>query len=159
MTGDVITAVDPDGVLCGRCVVENPGEYLIHVVGDDTLITVQDEGAEPGDEITLYRNGGSPNVSPIPWNPFSSAENNIDFTGCACPYQCDYDEDGFLTALDLSALIDVLFTGRPEDQDLDCPTSRGDFDCDGFPTALDLSGLIDHLFAGGAGPCEPCVQQ
>jgi hypothetical protein len=75
---------------------------------------------------------------------------------CSCPYQCDYDEDGFLTALDLSALIDVLFAGRPEEQDSTCPTSRGDFDNDGFPTALDLSGLIDHLFAGGDPPCDPC---
>ena len=76
---------------------------------------------------------------------------------CQCPYQSDYDTDGFLTALDLSALIDVLFAGRPEEQDPLCPNSRGDFDCDAFPTALDLSGLIDHLFAGGDGPCDPCA--
>jgi uncharacterized delta-60 repeat protein len=36
---------------------------------------------------------------------------------CDCPYQCDYDEDTFLTALDLGSLIDVLFAGRSEDQD------------------------------------------
>ena len=76
--------------------------------------------------------------------------------GCSCPHQCDYDEDLFLTALDLGALIDVLFAGRPEEQDPDCPNTRGDFDCDGFPTALDLGGLIDHLFAGGPPPCDPC---
>ena len=80
----------------------------------------------------------------------------IDPEVCDCPFQCDYDEDGFLTALDLGALIDVLFTGRPEEQDSSCPTPRGDFDCDDFPTALDLSDLIDHLFSGGDGPCEPC---
>jgi len=76
--------------------------------------------------------------------------------GCSCPYQCDYDEDGFLTALDLGSFIDVLFAGRPEETDPDCPTSRGDFDNDGFPTALDLGNLIDHLFAGGGAPCDPC---
>jgi hypothetical protein len=75
---------------------------------------------------------------------------------CDCPYQCDYDEDAFLTALDLSALIDVLFAGRPEVQDPGCPTSRGDFNNDDFPDALDLSGLIDHLFAGSDPPCDPC---
>jgi hypothetical protein len=77
-------------------------------------------------------------------------------TGCSCPFQCDYDTDGLLTALDLGSLIDVLFAGKPEETDPNCSTSRGDFDCDGFPTALDLGGLIDHLYAGGAGPCDPC---
>lgn len=76
--------------------------------------------------------------------------------GCSCPFQCDYDADGFLTALDLGSLIDVLFAGKPEVTDPDCPTSRGDFDCDSFPTALDLGKLIDHLFAGGLPPCDPC---
>jgi hypothetical protein len=84
-----------------------------------------------------------------------SNEASVQF--CDCPFQCDYDADGFLTALDLGGLIDVLFAGRPEEQDPQCPSGRGDFDCDGFPTALDLSGLIDHLFAGGPPPCDPCV--
>jgi hypothetical protein len=75
---------------------------------------------------------------------------------CDCPYQSDFDEDGFLTALDLSAMIDILFAGDPDVQDPDCPYPRADFDCDGFSTALDLSGLIDHLFASGPGPCDPC---
>jgi hypothetical protein len=77
---------------------------------------------------------------------------------CDCPYQSDFDEDGFLTALDLSEMIDILFAGHVDVQDPNCPGPRADFDCDGFSTALDLSGLIDHLFAGGDGPCEPCVQ-
>lgn len=76
---------------------------------------------------------------------------------CECPYQSDFDEDGFLTATDLARMIDVLFAGAPNDQDANCPTPRGDLDCDGFPTATDLSRLIDHLFAGGDGPCDPCA--
>lgn len=76
--------------------------------------------------------------------------------GCSCPFQSDYDEDGFLTAIDLGSLIDVLFAGKPEITDPDCPKSRGDFDCDGFPTAIDLGLLIDHLFAGGPPPNDPC---
>lgn len=75
---------------------------------------------------------------------------------CSCPYQGDFDEDGFLTATDLARMIDVLFAGGQNVQDPSCPTPRGDFDCDGFPTATDLSRLIDHLFAGGDGPCDPC---
>jgi hypothetical protein len=76
--------------------------------------------------------------------------------GCSCPFQSDFDEDGFLTALDLSACIDILFAGSPDVSDPDCPSPRADFDCDSFSTALDLGMLIDHLFAGGDGPCEPC---
>jgi len=77
-------------------------------------------------------------------------------SSCSCPYQCDFDSDGFLTALDLSEIIDILFAGHTDVQDATCPSPRADFDCDSFSTALDLSGLIDHLFAGGAGPCDPC---
>jgi hypothetical protein len=80
----------------------------------------------------------------------------IKYSKCACPYQSDFDEDGFLTALDLGAMIDILFAGEPDVQDPLCPSPRADFDCDGFSTALDLGSLIDHLFAGGDGPCDPC---
>lgn len=75
---------------------------------------------------------------------------------CDCPNQADYDGDGFLTALDLGNMIDVLFAGKPDIQDPACSTSREDVDCDGFATALDLGKLIDHLFAGGDPPCNPC---
>jgi len=76
--------------------------------------------------------------------------------GCNCPFQSDFDEDGFLTALDLGAMIDILFGGSADVKDPDCPSPRADFDCDSFSTALDLGALIDHLFAGGSGPCNPC---
>ena len=77
--------------------------------------------------------------------------------GCLCPLKCDYDQDRFLTALDLSRLIDVLFAGAPDIQAPTCPTTYGDFDDDGFATALDLGRLIDHLFAGGPGEVNPCL--
>jgi hypothetical protein len=77
-------------------------------------------------------------------------------SGCSCPFQSDFDGDNFLTALDLSGLIDILFAGDPDIQDGTCPAPRADFDCDDFSTAQDLGALIDHLFAGGAGPCNPC---
>jgi hypothetical protein len=77
--------------------------------------------------------------------------------GCTCNNQGDADGDGFLTALDLSHIIDVLFAGAEDLQDAYCSTSRYDIDCDGFPTALDLGDLIDHLFAGDDGPCDPCT--
>lgn len=78
-------------------------------------------------------------------------------SACDCPFQDDFDEDGFVTALDLAALIDILFAGDPDIKDPCCPVPRGDDDCDGFTTAIDLSIKIDYLFAGGAAPCDPCA--
>lgn len=75
---------------------------------------------------------------------------------CDCNYQNDFDEDGYITAIDLARLIDVLFAGAPDLRDPFCPVPRGDDDCDGFTTAMDLALKIDHIFAGGRGPCAPC---
>lgn len=77
--------------------------------------------------------------------------------GCLCPMQSDFDDDGFLTALDLNQLIEILFFAGTDIQDPGCPMTRSDFDCDLFPTALDLNDLISHLFFGGDGPCDPCA--
>jgi hypothetical protein len=78
--------------------------------------------------------------------------------GCLCPLQGDFDADSFITAVDLAALTDALFSGGPDPQEPGCTTTRGDVDCDGFTTALDLADMIDHLFAGGSGPCDPCAK-
>jgi PKD repeat protein len=80
------------------------------------------------------------------------------YNPCACPFQGDFDEDTFLTSVDLGAVIDVLFAGAPDLKDGTCPVPRADLDCDLFSTSLDLSLLIDYLFAGGAGPCDPCAR-
>ncbi|GAB4319606.1 MAG: hypothetical protein Kow0074_09310 [Candidatus Zixiibacteriota bacterium] len=69
--GDVIIAMDPDGVICGVTTVETAGTYLIHVIGDDPN-TVADEGAEDGDEITLYYNCECPLPAPQPWTAFAN---------------------------------------------------------------------------------------
>jgi hypothetical protein len=76
---------------------------------------------------------------------------------CSCPSLGDFDADEFLTALDLGALIDILFAGAEDVQDPLCSVPRADLDCDEFSTSLDLGVLIDHLFAGGDGPCDPCA--
>lgn len=78
-------------------------------------------------------------------------------TLCDCTHQADFDGDGFVTAIDLANMIDILFAGKADIKDPNCPAYRSDFDCDGFATALDLANLIDHLFAGGRGPCDPCL--
>jgi hypothetical protein len=79
-------------------------------------------------------------------------------SGCLCPLQGDFDEDTFITVLDLGMMIDVLFANGLNIQDPNCPTSRLDFDCNGYPDALDLGDFIDHLFANGPPPCNPCAE-
>jgi hypothetical protein len=64
----------------------------------------------------------------------------------------DLDDDGFITALDLGALIDVLYAGASVPVP---PDARADLNCDGFPDALDLAIIIDHLFAGEPAPTCP----
>ena len=109
---------------------------LAGYIGPDSIKYLANDGADPSNIGTLR-------ISVV--------------AGCACPFQCDFDGDGFLTALDLGLLIDILFAGAPDITDGSCPHPRGDFDCDSFTTTLDLSGLIDYLFAGGGAPCNPCT--
>jgi hypothetical protein len=121
------------------------------------VITVDSSTTTSGGSVqnsTLFGTSALPDDNFVP----GFGEASITVNSCSCPSQCDYDDDGFLTAVDLGTLIDVLFAGHPEIQDPQCPTSRGDFDCDGFPTALDLGGLMDHLFGGGDPPCDPCAE-
>jgi hypothetical protein len=84
-------------------------------------------------------------------------QNECDPPPClVCPSQGDSEPDGFITSLDLAAVIDALFASGENPQDPDCPTFRFDLDCDEFTTPLDLSIMIDYLFANGEGPCVPC---
>ena len=76
---------------------------------------------------------------------------------CLCPYQGDLDADGFPTALDLGELIDVLFEGTADPQDVNCPATRADCNGNGFADAVDLILFVDYLFAAGAGPADPCT--
>ncbi|MEW5873662.1 MAG: FG-GAP-like repeat-containing protein [Candidatus Zixiibacteriota bacterium] len=75
---------------------------------------------------------------------------------CWCPHQGDVNGDGFVDAVDLAILIDIVFFGFLDVQDPCCPTSRADFDGNGVVDAVDLALLIDHVFFGGPGPVDPC---
>lgn len=57
--GDIVTAEDPDGVVCGICTVDkSPGNYgFLPVYRDDPYSTNVDEGAEPGDSLVFRING------------------------------------------------------------------------------------------------------
>ena len=55
--GSVVEAFDPDGVLCGRQVVTEPGTYRFMPVYRDSTGSVVDEGATTGDIIKFFVNG------------------------------------------------------------------------------------------------------
>ena len=61
--GDVITAEDPDNVVCGKWTVTTTGNYgLMPVYKDDFTTPDIDEGAETGDIITFKINGLTANT-------------------------------------------------------------------------------------------------
>jgi subtilisin family serine protease len=64
----------------------------------------------------------------------------------------DMDNDGYLTASDVSWMVDYFMASGP-------PAALDervvDIDCDGNPTVLDLGRLIDIVFAGDPLP-DPC---
>ncbi len=55
--GAIIDAFDPGGVHCGRWIVTEAGTYGFMPVYRDYSGTPEDEGADPGDPITLKING------------------------------------------------------------------------------------------------------
>jgi hypothetical protein len=116
-------------------------------VGDDpTFLAIADlDGDCLGRLDIAVANRGSDDVSIL-----------LNCTGCDCPHQGDYDDDTFITSLDLGSLADILYAGQPDVQDCGCPSPRGDLDCDGYTTSLDLGIMVDHLYSGGPGPCDPC---
>jgi hypothetical protein len=140
----------------------------IRLVGVAVYYTLgSDADDQPYVEVDFYSDPDYPGHVPVislngllkgvSTDSLPSVETQFMLTvGCHCPYQSDFDEDGFLTSLDLNGMIDVLFAGDPDIQDPYCPGPRADFDCDGFSTSLDLGYLIDHLYAGDDGPCNPC---
>ncbi len=77
--GDYITAYDPDGVLCGMGQVEADGSFgMIPIYADDIYTPDIDEGADPGDLITLKINGVSVATDP----PLIWTENGDVFEVC-----------------------------------------------------------------------------
>ena len=52
--GTVITAKDPDGVVCGKFTVHIPGKIGLMPIYADDPQTKTDEGAKPGQEVSIY---------------------------------------------------------------------------------------------------------
>ncbi len=82
LPGDVIEAYDPDGVLCGREVVDQVGTFgFMPVYVDDPFTPGIDEGCEVGDEITLMWNGNPVLLTGTP-NPLIWTGNGDRYSAC-----------------------------------------------------------------------------
>lgn len=79
MPGDVITAVDPNGIVCGKTVVTQSGKYNIYVMGDDQTTPGTDEGAGSGDLITLYLNCTCALLAPGTWTSMTGTQFDANF--------------------------------------------------------------------------------
>ncbi len=62
---DTIKAYDPNGVLCGMEVVGDDLKYGLMPIYRDDEFTLEDEGAEPGDEITFWINDQQVVTDPV----------------------------------------------------------------------------------------------
>jgi hypothetical protein len=80
---------------------------------------------------------------------------------CDCPHQGDIAVrsagDGVIDVLDVIEIIGIAFSGLPDIQDPQCPTTRGDVDNSGVTDVLDVIYVIDHVFRGGPPPVDPCT--
>jgi hypothetical protein len=153
-------AASPEGVLFARLRTVSPpllpGEDVtgsliltVEVTGTDGSFEIDTTCVDPDTRLTFVPIGGELYTPEF-------IKGTVTIVSCDCPNQADFDGDGFITAVDLGDLVDILFAGEPDIKDPNCPANRSDFNCDGFPDAVDLASLIDHLFSGGQGPCNPC---
>lgn len=63
----------------------------------------------------------------------------------------DQNCDSVVDVLDVTNVIDVVFSGRPAPD----PEDRDDLNCDGVADVMDVIGLIDNAFLN-ATVCHPC---
>ncbi len=98
LPGSVIEAFDPQGVLCGQWNVTKSGTYgFMPVYRDDPYSPAIDDGAEPGDLITLKVNGY---VATMTNGPIHWGENGDRYEACfdvtpVPPYHCIALDEGW----------------------------------------------------------------
>lgn len=86
--GTLITAVDPDGIICEYCnftTIDESGRYVLVISGDDPS-TIEDEGAVDNDTIIFFINNIQANQILI-WHP---GKSNYEFN-LSAEIKCDIE--------------------------------------------------------------------
>ncbi len=145
----MITAYDPDGVLCGRFVVHTPGQYgYLHVYGDDPT-TPEDEGATDGDTLRFRINGlpAHPDVAAL-WHPGTPGRIlRVNLAVTETFLVGDTDGDGDLDTDDITYLANYLYRHGPAPD----PLERGDLNDDNLVNDLDLVALSRQVMQSKKG--------
>ena len=89
--GTVITAYDPQGILCGQFTTTTTGQFSFDCVGDDPDTTGTDEGGSSGDTIVFYMNGNLASVTggSAEWQSGFQEVNIEAVEGCDDNADCD----------------------------------------------------------------------
>ena len=130
--GDEIAVFDPDGVLCGACVVRIAGTYgFLHVYGDDPTTPDVDEGAGVGDALTL-----------VAWDASEGCELPCAATAITGPQPPQWTNDGDVWNVNLSTV------SLPEDVTGLISESRSEMHLDRVTGVATMTVTITNISAG-----------
>ena len=83
--GDIVTAYDPDGIMCGVDTIGADGLFGFMPIYADDIRTIADEGADPGDTIAIFINGVQVTTSPtVIWTTFGDEYSVCEFSSERC---------------------------------------------------------------------------
>ena len=147
--GEVLTAYDPGGILCGQAEVGPGGLVMLMPIYRDDLSTPTDEGALPGDTIN-FKVDGNPVLfyPPIIWSVFGDVFQLFPSTDLCG----DADASASVDISDAVSLIQYIFSGGHAPN----PLLAGDANCDLAVDISDAVYLIQYIFSGGPAPCAAC---
>jgi len=129
--GDEIAVFDPDGVLCGTCVVRIAGSYgFLHVYGDDPTTPDVDEGADVGDALTF-----------VAWDTSDGREIPCAGTVITGPEPPQWTSDGDVWSVNLSTV------SLPEDVTDSISESRSDMHVDRVTGVATMTVTITNISA------------
>lgn len=86
------------------------------------------------------------------------AAGSITINPCDCSNQGDINSDAIVDVFDVTALVDIAFSGAPPaPTDPNCPVNtRADLNCDNAIDVFDVIYAITYVFSGGPAPCNLC---
>lgn len=146
--GAIITAFDPDGVICGIDTIDMDGQFGFMQIYKDDVDTPVDEGAEDGDSIIFMISGMFLKTEPVvTWNKNNDPYEVCEFYNNDCG---DANSDGRVNVSDAIYIINYVFNGGAEPY----PLKACDMDCDGSCIITDAVRILHFVFNDFDYPCD-----